>query len=89
MTGENVLELVIDAVRQVQESSGRTAVGIGPDTRPFRDVEGFDSLSGVEATAILSGLLGRELPDSAFVPRGDNRNITLSEVAENARSHIG
>ena len=68
MDKSDVMSHVIDAVKQVQESSGRTSAGIGSGTRPFRDVEGFDSLSGVEATALLSQSLGQELPDSVFTP---------------------
>ena len=59
-----------------------------PDTRPFRDVEGFDSLSGIEATIILSESLGRELPDSVFAPSEVNRILSVIEIAENAYRHI-
>ena len=88
MDRETVVDVVIEAIRQVQESSGRTARGIGPDTRPFRDVEGFDSLSGIEATIILSESLGRELPDSVFAPIEGNRVLSVKEIAENAYRHI-
>ena len=85
---ESVVDVVIEAIRQVQQSSGRTAGGIGPDTRPFRDVESFDSLSGIEATIILSESLGRELPDSVFTPSEGNRILSVKEIAENAYRHI-
>lgn len=88
MNRDNVVSQVIDTVKRIQESSGRTAVGIGPDTRPFRDVEGFDSLSAIEATIILSEVLGQELPDSVFVPSEGNRILSVKEIAENACSHI-
>ena len=88
MDRDNVANQVIYAIRQVQESSGRTALGIGPDTRPFKDVNGFDSLSGVEATLFLSESLGRELPDSIFVPGEGNRILSVNEIAENARRYI-
>ena len=88
MDKETVVDVVVEAIRQVQESSGRTAGGIGPDTRPFRDVEGFDSLSGIEATIILSESLGRELPDSVFAPIEGNRVLSVKEIAENAYRHI-
>ena len=88
MNRDTVVSQVIDAVRQIQESNGRTAGDIGPDTRPFRDVEGFDSLSGIEATIILSESLGRELPDSVFAPSEGNRILSVIEIAENAYRHI-
>ena len=88
MDKENVVTRVIDAIRQVQESSGRTAVGIGPNTLPFKDVEGFDSLSGVEATVLLSESLGRELPDSVFAPIDGDHILSVSEIAENLCQYV-
>ena len=88
MDNNNIVRQVIDAVRQVQESSGRKPEGIGPNTRPFTDVAGFDSLNGVEATVILSAALGQELPDSVFAPNEGNRILSINEIAENALKHI-
>ena len=89
MDRNTVVSQVIDAVKQVQESSGRTAVGIGSDTRPFKDVEGFDSLSGVEATVLLSQFLGRELPDSVFTLSEGSRILSVKEIAENVCRYMG
>lgn len=83
MDRNNVVSQVVDAVKQVQEASGRTAVGIGSGTRPFTDVDGFDSLSGVEATVLLSQSLGRELPDSVFTSGEGSRILSVKEIAEN------
>ena len=81
---ENVVSLAhIDAIRQNQEASGRTVVEISPDTRPLRDIEGFDSYSGVEAALFLSDLLDREIPDEVFVPEKGRRILTVSEIADN------
>ncbi len=88
MNRENVVELVIDAVRQVQESSGRYAGDIGPETRPLRDVEDFDSHNGVEATLFLSESLGKELPDSIFVPGEGNRILSINEIAEDVCKYM-
>ena len=84
----NVVDLVIDAIRQVQGASGRAAEGIEPDTRPFNDVEGFDSLNGIEATLLLSETLGQELPDSVFVPSEGSRVLSVKEIAENACKYV-
>ena len=84
----NVVDLVIDAIRQVQGASGRAAEGIESDTRPFNDVEGFDSLNGIEATLLLSETLGQELPDSVFVPSEGNRVLSIKEIAENACKYV-
>lgn len=82
MNREDIVRQVIEAVVQVQQASGRSLEGIGLDTRPFKDVEGFDSLSGVEATVLLSETLGRDLPDSVFTPEEGNRMLSINEVAD-------
>ena len=73
---------VIEAVVQVQQASGRRVGGIDPHTRPFTDVGGFDSLSGVEATVLLSAALARNLPDSVYAPGQRNRALSINEVAD-------
>ena len=82
MDREEIVHKVVEAVVQVQQASGRSVEGIGPDTRPFKDIEGFDSLSGVEATVLLSEALGRDLPDSVFAPEQGSRLLSVNEVAD-------
>ena len=82
MNRDDVLRQVIEAVVQVQQASDRSVEGIGPATRPFKDVEDFDSLSGVEATVLLSETLGRDLPDSVFTPEQGDRVLSINEVAD-------
>ena len=82
MSKDDIVRQVIEAVVQVQQASGRSAEGIEPDTRPFKDVEGFDSLSGIEATVLLSETLGRDLPDSVFTPEQGDHVLSVNEVAD-------
>ena len=86
MDKDFIVRQVIEAVVQVQQASGRSIEGIGPDARPFKDVEGFDSLSGVEATVLLSDTVGRDLPDSLFVPEQGSRALSVNEVADRVLS---
>ena len=88
MDRDGLVDHVVDVVRRVMESSGRTVGEIGRDTRPLRDIDDFDSLSGVEATVILSGILGQELPDSVFVPTEGNRTLSITEVADSVYRHM-
>ena len=81
MNRDEIVQQAIEAVVQVQQASGRSVEGIGPDTRPFKDVEGFDSLSGVEATVLLSETLGQELPDSVFTPEQGTHVLSINEIA--------
>ena len=83
MDKNEVMDKVADSIRQVQEISGRTVAEISPNTCPFADVAGFDSLSSVEATVILSESLGVDLPDSVFLPEEGARNLSVSEIADN------
>ncbi len=82
MDRDDIVRHVISAVTQVQKTSGRSVGGIGPDTRPFKDIQDFDSLCGVEATVLLSEAVGRELPDSVFVPQVGNRLLSVREIAD-------
>ena len=82
MNRDDMVRQVIDAVVEVQQASGRSIQGVGPGSRPLKDVEGFDSLSGVEATAVLSQALGRDLPDSVFAPEEGNPSPSVNEIAD-------
>ena len=82
MDRDDIVRQVILTVTQVQETSGRSVGGIGPDTRPLRDLQDFDSLCGVEATVLLSAAVGQELPDSVFVPQEGSRLLTIDEIVD-------
>ena len=84
MHREEVMAKVVQAVSQVQKISGRSAGNLGSTTRPIRDLAGFDSLSGIEATIELSELLGHEFPDdyNAFVSKDGRSALSVHEIAE-------
>ena len=83
MDKQVVGERVIEAIGKIQSDSGRPATEILPRTRPFCDVEGFDSHSGVEATLLLSEVFEQELPDSVFIPTKGKRILSVAEIAQN------
>jgi hypothetical protein len=91
MEKAEIMEKVIEAVRQVQELSGRPVGNIGRRTCPIRDVEGFDSLSGIEATVILSESLKQDLPEeyNAFISKDGRRALSVIEITENLCEIIG
>ena len=62
MNKPEIVTTVVETIAKVQELSGRSSAGIGASTCPIGGVEGFDSLSGVEATIILAESLGVDLP---------------------------
>ena len=91
MDKQEIVTKVVQTVGQVQEVSGRSSAGIGPSTRPVGGVEGFDSLSGVEATVMLSESLGVDLPDSynPFISNDGKRALSVREIADNLSAYVG
>ncbi len=83
MDKHDAVNKVVAAITEVLEASGRTVTNIEPATCPFQDLEGFDSLSGVEATESLSSALGQDLPDSVFSCTGGDGTLSVSQVADN------
>ena len=89
MNKEKVMEKVIQAVVHVQEVSGRATGVVGSGTRPIGGAEGFDSLSGIEATIILSESLGHELADdNLFVSEDGHRALSIAEVTDKVSKAI-
>ena len=91
MDKPQIVTKIIQTVAQVQEMSGRSSAGINTSTRPVGGVEGFDSLSGVEATVILSDSLGLRIPDdyNPFISKDGKRALTVEEIADGLSTHIG
>ena len=91
MDKSQIVETVLSAVRQVQEVSGRPLGEIDSRTRPIGDVEGFDSLSGIDAIVILSESLGYDLPDdrNPFISKDRRRALSVSEMADNLLEILG
>lgn len=90
MNKEEVISKVVQAATQIQEVSGRPTGHMGANTRPIRDLTGFDSLSGLEATMHLSELVGHEFPDdyNAFVSKDGRRALSIQEIAEEVCSTL-
>ena len=82
MDRDDIVGQVIEAITQVQKRSGRSIGEINPDTRPFKNLQGFDSLCGVEATVLLSEAVGRDLPDSVLAPGEGSRVLSVNEIAD-------
>lgn len=91
MNKPEIVTTVVDTIAKVQELSGRPTAGIGASTRPIGGVEGFDSLSGVEATIILSESLGVDLPGdyNPFISDDGRRALSISEIAEGLSARVG
>ena len=88
---QDIVTKVVETVAQVQELSGRSSAGIGSSTRPVGGVEGFDSLSGVEATVMLSESLRVDLPEdyNPFISNDGKLALSVGEIADNLSTYIG
>ena len=90
MDRQQIVAKVLQTVTQIQEVSGRSSAGISVSTRPVRDVEGFDSLCGVEATIMLSESLGVALPDdyNPFISDDGERALSVGEIADGLGTYV-
>ena len=91
MDRQELVTKVVQTVAHVQEVSGRSSGGISASTCPVRDVAGFDSLSGVEATVMLSESLGVDLPEDCnpFISIDGKRALSVGEIADTLSTYIG
>jgi hypothetical protein len=83
MSNEEIQSAVVDVLREVQTISGRQWIQLGLGDKPIGALEGFDSLSGVEATVMIEqrlGCDGLEI-DSMFVSDDGKHALTIAEIA--------
>lgn len=91
MQQQEIVSKVVRTISRVQEMSGRSSAGIEASTCPMGGVDGFDSLSGVEATVMLSESLGVSLPKdyNPFFSKDGKRALSVGEIADTLSALIG
>jgi acyl carrier protein len=83
MTRDEVQSVIVEVLREVQQISGREWKDIDRDATPIGCLDGFDSLSAVEATVMVEQKLGCKIEiDSVFVSDNGKRALTLREISE-------
>lgn len=84
MTTDEIQSILVAVLHDVQTLSGRPSVPLPPSAKPIGDLQGFDSLTGVEATVMVEEKLGcGELKvESIFVSEDGKRALTVKEIAE-------
>ena len=84
MSNEEIQIAIIDVLREVQTMSGRQWTALALDEKPIGGLEGFDSLSGVEATVMIEQKLGCDglEMDSMFVSDDGKHALTIAEIAQ-------
>ena len=78
---------LIETLHEVQELSGCARCEIDSKTCPFYDLDGFDSLRGVETTVLLAMKLKREFKAgkgevNVFVSKDGRRVLRVEEAVK-------
>jgi uncharacterized iron-regulated membrane protein len=81
MSRDEALQLICDAIVEIQQKSGRPVVVLTEISRPFVDVAGFDSLNGEEVTALLSEKLSFAVDFNPFFS-ASHGDLTIGEIAD-------
>lgn len=83
MNHAEVVSVLLDVLTCIQQNSGRDIAAISGNNCPIGDLDGFDSLNGVEATVELADRLGIEISGtSVFVNESGTKALSVTEVAE-------
>jgi acyl carrier protein len=83
MKPEDVRLLVLGVLQEIQKSSGRDWANLPASEKPIGALDGFDSLSAIEATVMIEEKLGCSLGlDSVFVSGDGRRALSLREISE-------
>jgi len=74
---------VITVLKEVQQLSGRTWSDLNPSSKPIGELDGFDSLASIEATAVIEGKLGCKIEqNSLFLSEDSTRALTIRQICE-------
>jgi hypothetical protein len=81
MTRNDAVKKVAEALRMIQEMSGRPADEIAEDTIPIGGLAGFDSLNGVEVAVIVGAISAGGLVNICVSEDG-RRALSVGEIAD-------
>jgi acyl carrier protein len=83
MDKSNVKNQIIEILTKVQDWSGRSPETVSGTTKPIGGLEGFDSINGVEVTALICEAFGVKIDrTNVFVSESGDKVSSVSEVAE-------
>ena len=94
MTKETIETALCECIEEIQEMSGEEAAEVSPETCPIVELEGFDSLRGVEATVLLELKLDLAIDASKgnvnlFVSPDGQSAMTIGEIVQRIIKQIG
>jgi acyl carrier protein len=84
MSLDEIQAVVLDVLRDIQKLSGRPWDGLDPQSTPIGELDGFDSLTAVEATVMIEEKLGANDLDveSLFVSEDGSHALTVEEIGQ-------
>ncbi len=82
MTRDELRKRFLDVLSKVQRDSDAPCPPLADETIPFRDLPGFDSLSGADAEDRLSTELGVDVDSIPFKSPKGGREQTIGEIVD-------
>lgn len=81
MRSTEVRDRIIEAITQIQENSGRELPErISGRFKPIGDLEGFDSLNGLELSVMIAAEFDIDTQDNLCVSEDGRRALTVAEM---------
>ncbi len=84
MLRSELQDIVLTVLQDIQVLGGRPWLGLNPHALPIGELEGFDSLTSIEATVMIEQKLGGrsfEIP-TLFVSEDGKRALSIAEVVD-------
>jgi len=79
---DKIIASVIALVEGIQSASGRSHEGISGQTSLFGDIDGFDSLNGLEMLVMVGASLETDLPEQMLRPMSNGASVTVGDLVE-------
>ena len=79
-TFEELRQLLIEVITEIQAGSGRPIPEIDGELCPIGDLDGFDSLNGLEVSCELSQRLDCDITPDLMVPNFPWKQLTIDEI---------
>ncbi|MDO8589244.1 MAG: acyl carrier protein [Armatimonadota bacterium] len=90
MQPREIESVIVAVLRDIQTTSGRQWTELNQESRPLGDLDGFDSLSGVEVTVAIEQKLGCKFDtDSIFTSEDGKHALNLKQIGERICKMLG
>lgn len=82
MTRNEVLSVVVEKLDEIQEFNAEGDVQITESTKPIGGIPGFDSMNGVEFTAMIDEVVHIGEVGNLCASKDGTRALTVGEIAD-------